>query len=333
MSATALASPVPTLRRRAAAALATLALLAAAALGAPAARADAPDELRIDYATYNPVSLVLREQGLLERALAEDGIRVRWVQSLGSNKALEFLNAGSLDLGSTAGGAALLGHVNGQPIVAVHAFSQPEWASLVVRGDSPLRGVAELRGKRIAVTRGTDPHIFLLRALAEVGLGEDDVRLVLLQHADGRAALLRGDVDAWAGLDPLTAAAELEHGARLLHRDPGFNSWGVLNARTAFAEAHPALLARVLAAYAEARDWALANPEALRALLVRETGLDDAVVARQLERTRLDTGPLDAAPRAAILGAGRALQAAGVIEAGVDVDAHVEALLRAPAAR
>jgi sulfonate transport system substrate-binding protein len=306
----------------------TIAAAALALAGAPTAwAADPPEEIRVDWATYNPVSLVLREQGLLEQGLAERGIAVRWVHSQGSNKALEYLNAGSLDFGSTAGGAALLGRLNGNPIRSVLVYSQPEWASLVVRGDSTLASLADLRGKRIAVTRGTDPHIFLLRSLATVGLTEGDVTLVLLQHADGRTALLRGDVDAWAGLDPLTAAAEIEHGARLLYRNPAFNSGGVLNVRSAFADAHPELVDTVLAAYAQARDWALANPDALRALLARETGLTEDVVARQLVRTRLDTGPVDAAVAAQIAAAGAALRAAGVIEADADIDAGVAALV------
>lgn len=310
------------------------ALAALALLALPAAHAaDPPAELRLDWATYNPVSLVLREQGTLERRLADRGIGVRWVQSLGSNKALEYLNAGSIDFGSTAGGAALLGRINGNPIRGVHVYSQPEWASLVVRGDSPLESLADLRGKRIAVTRGTDPHIFLLRALATVGLGERDVQLVLLQHVDGRTALLRGDVDAWAGLDPLTAAAELEHGARLLYRNPDFNSGGVLNVREAFAAGHPDLVREVLAAYAEARDWALAHPAELTALLARETQLPEAVVARQLQRTRLDTGAVDAAFEAQVAAAGRALQAAGVIAADVDLDASLARLFAGADAR
>ncbi len=86
--------------------------------------------MRLDWATYNPVSLVLKDKGLLEKALVPQGIMVRWVQSLGSNKALEFLNAGSIDFGSTAGAAALLARINGNPIKAVYAFSRrngPRW--------------------------------------------------------------------------------------------------------------------------------------------------------------------------------------------------------------
>ena len=127
------------------------------------------------------------------------------MQSLGSNKALEFLNAGSIDLGSTAGAAALLGRINGNPIQAVYVYCKPEWTALVTRPDTGIGKVEDLKGKRIAVTKGTDPYIFLLRALDGAGLAPADVQLVLLQHDQGRLALERGDVDAWAGLDPMMA--------------------------------------------------------------------------------------------------------------------------------
>ena len=103
------------------------------------ARAAEPSEIRIDWATYNPVSLVLKEQGLLEQEFAKDKIGVRWVQSLGSNKALEFLNAGSIDFGSTAGAAALIGKINGNPIRSVYVYSRPEWTALVTMKDSPIQ--------------------------------------------------------------------------------------------------------------------------------------------------------------------------------------------------
>src|SRR5262249_26630012 len=110
----------------AAAAGAAVSPLASFAFGRPARAADKPSEIRIDWATYNPVSMVLKEQGLLEKEFAKDGIGVRWVQSLGSNKALEFLNAGSIDFGSTAGSAALLSKINGNPIKSIYAYFPPE---------------------------------------------------------------------------------------------------------------------------------------------------------------------------------------------------------------
>lgn len=302
---------------------------AALVLGlAPAAlAADPPKEIRIDWATYNPVSLILRDQKILEQEFAKDGITIRWVQSAGSNKALEFLNAGSLDFGSTAGAAALLGRINGNPIRSIYVYSRPEWTALVTRGDSAIAKPADLKGKTIAVTRGTDPHIFLVRALAEAGLTEKDVKLVLLQHADGRLALQRGDVDAWAGLDPIMASAEIENGAKLFYRKPEANTWGILNTRESFAKDHPEIVARVLGAYEKARAVALADKATLTASLVAATKLPAPVIERQLERTELTHSRIGNAQRETIVAAGLALQQAGVIKADVDVTKTVADLV------
>lgn len=304
---------------------AVLAGLLAAPMVVRAAWAN-PREIRVDYATYNPLSLLIRERGWLEAALEAEGVSVRWVFSAGSNKALEFLNAGSLDIGSTAGAAALVARINGQPVKAVGVFSKPEWTALVARPGG-VAAPGDLKGKRVAATRGTDPHIFLVRALAGAGLTERDVRVVPLQHADGRLALARGDVDAWAGLDPMMAAAEIENGAVLFHRDPEANSWGILDTREAFAASHPRLVGIVLAVYERARRHALAHPTELARTLAREAKLADAVVARQIERTDLGHARIGEAQAATIRAAGEALQAAGVLPRSADVAAATAALV------
>jgi len=290
--------------------------------------ADKPKEIRLDWATYNPVSLVLKEQGLLEKEFAKDGIAIRWVQTLGSNKALEFLNAGSIDFGSTAGSAALLAKINGNPIKSIYVFSRPEWTALVTRKDSSIKTVADLKGKRVAVTRGTDPHIFLVRALLDAGLTEKDITPVLLQHPDGKTALIRGDVDAWAGLDPMMAQAEVEDGAKLFYRNAGYNTWGILNVREEFLKDHPDLVRRVLAIYEEARKYSLANYGEEKRVFIAATKLPEAVVDKQLkERTELTHSRIGAPQRDSILAAGLALQQAGVIKADVDVKAAVDSLI------
>src|SRR4051812_16509121 len=290
--------------------------------------ADKPKEIRIDWATYNPVSMVLKEKGLLEKEFAKDGISIRWVQTLGSNKALEFLNAGSIDFGSTAGSAALLAKINGNPIKSIYVYSQPEWTALVTTKDSKIARIEDLKGKRVAVTRGTDPHIFLVRALQSVGLTEKDITPVLLQHPDGKTALIRGDVQAWAGLDPMMAQAEVEDGARLFYRNKGANTWGILNVREEFLKDHPDLVKRVLAVYEEARKYSLANYGELKNVFIAATKLPDAVVDKQLkERTELTHSRVGAPQRESILAAGLALQQAGVIKADVDVKATVDSLI------
>src|ERR1700745_1903982 len=147
-------------------------LLLAAALMLPAGAllaADKPKDIRIDWATYNPVSILLKDKGLLEKELARDGIAVTWVQTVSSANALQFLNAGSIDFGSTAGAAALVARINGNPIKAIYVYSRPEWTALVTTRDSKINTVADLKGKKVAMVRGTDPHIFLVRALLTAG--------------------------------------------------------------------------------------------------------------------------------------------------------------------
>jgi sulfonate transport system substrate-binding protein len=289
--------------------------------------ADRPKEIRLDWATYNPVSIVLKERGLLEKEFAKDGIAIRWVQTLGSNKALEFLNAGSIDFGSTAGSAALLAKINGNPIKSIYVFSRPEWTALVTK-DPSIKKIEDLKGKRVAVTRGTDPHIFLVRALQSVGLTEKDITPVLLQHPDGKTALIRGDVQAWAGLDPMMAQAEVEDGATLFYRNAAANTWGILNVREEFAKDHPDLVRRVLAVYEDARKHSLANYDEVKTAFIAVTKLPGAVVDKQLkERTELTHSRIGAPQRESILAAGLALQQAGVIKADVDVKKAVDDLI------
>jgi sulfonate transport system substrate-binding protein len=150
----------------------------------------------------------------------------------------------------------------------------------------------------------------------------------LLQHADGKTALIRGDVDAWAGLDPMMAQAEIEDGARLFFRKPDANTWGILNVREPFLKDHPDIVRRVLATYEEARKYSVANYDELRKSLVAATKLPDAVVDKQLkERTDLTYSRIGAPQRESILAAGLALQQAGVIDARTDVMAALDALI------
>ena len=245
-------------------------------------------ELAIDWATYNPLSLVVKDQGLIEKALG-DSVAVEWVQSAGSNKANELLRSGSIDVGSTAGAAALLARANGSPIQVIDIYSQPEWSAIVVGADSTITDVAELKGTSVAATKGTDPYFFLLQALAEAGLTIDDVEVQNVQHADGRALLEGGSVQAWAGLDPIMAAAQVESGAKLIYRNVDFLSYGFLNATEDFINNHPDVAQVVVDAYEEARIWALENPEELAQLLADAASIDIEVARTVIEeRSNLD---------------------------------------------
>jgi sulfonate transport system substrate-binding protein len=299
--------------------------LGAAPLAARAA--DAPRELTLDYAYYSPASLVLRRFGWLEKDLEPAGRTVRWVQSLGSNRALEFLDSGAVDFGSTAGLAAVLARANGNPVKAVYVFSRPEWTALAVGRDSPLASVKDLKGRKVAATKGTDPYLFLLRSLREFGLTRNDVQIVHLQHPDGRTALEQGRVDAWAGLDPHLAASQLEAGSRLIYRNLAFNTYGFLNVSEKFAAQNPQDVRRVLSAYERARHWILANADAAADLLAEEARLAAPVARLQLQRTDFSHALIGTEHIQALQAAAPILVEEKLVKPGTDVDRAIVELV------
>ncbi|MDU8360306.1 MULTISPECIES: aliphatic sulfonate ABC transporter substrate-binding protein [Pseudomonas syringae group] len=285
----------------------------------------APAEVKLDYAYYSPVSLVLKHFGWLEKALPDS--KVGWVLSQGSNRSLEYLNSGGVDFASSASLAAVLSRANGSPIKSVYVYSRAEWTALLVRKDSPYKTIADLKGKKIAATKGTDPYLFTLRALQQAGLKKDDVELVHLQHPDGRTALEKGDVDAWAGLDPHMAASEVQAGSRLLYRNKDFNSYGVLSVTEKFAKEHPQTIETVLSAYEKAREWSVKHPDELAELLAKESGLPLDVAKLQLTRTDLSTPQLSGKDVASSKGAAPILVSEELVRRGVNVDQVIDQLI------
>ena len=282
--------------------------------------AEIPKIINIDYAYYNPVSLLMKDRGSLEKAFKKDNIKIRWVLSLGSNKALEYLNGGSIDFGSTAGASAVIGRANGIPIKAIYVYSKPEWTALVTNKNSGITGIKDLVGKRVAVTRGTDPHIFLLQALDSVGLTEKDIKPVLLQHPDGYRALVSGQVDAWAGLDPHMAKGELETQTPLFYRNADLNTYGILNVREEFSTKYPLLVKKVLKIYEENRLHAIKNPNELKQSLIKAVKLSGAVAQKQLnERTDITNPNIGPKQINTFLTAGNILQKIGIIKASVSI--------------
>ena len=285
-----------------------------------------PNTLKLDYAYYAPTSLVVKEQKLLEKALPKT--EIKWVFSQGSNRSLEYLNSGSVDFASTAGLAAVLSRANGSPIKTVYIQSQPEWTALVVAKNSQIKSLKDLKGKKIAATKGTDPFLFTLQALDTVGLNKRDVQLVHLQHPDGKTALERGQVDAWAGLDPLMASAQVQSGAKLLYRNIGFNSYSVLSVKESFTQQSPEAIEAVIKAYEQARKWAKANPEKLAELLARESKLPLNVAKLQLSRTNFDQNIPSAKQIAALQKSGSILNEEDLVRKGTNVNQVVTQLFK-----
>lgn len=288
------------------------------------ARAALPNEITIDYAYYSPLSLLLKTSGALGQVLPNT--KVNFVLSQGSNKALEFLRGRSIVLGSAAGSAALLARANGTPVQTVYVNDHAETTALVTKNASSIHAVADLKGRKVAVTPGTEPYAFLLQALAGAGLQPADITIVPLQHPLGRAALDRGDVDAWAGLDPFMAEAELHSGDRLFYRNPAIITPNVLIVRQDYAARQPELIFKLLQAYEIVRKQALADPNLLVEALVSEASLPRDVAARELARQSFTNPVLDAQAAAKIAADGRIFQKFGFIKPDVDIDKTVAAL-------
>ncbi|MDN7245608.1 aliphatic sulfonate ABC transporter substrate-binding protein [Planococcus shenhongbingii] len=281
----------------------------------------------LDYAYYSPTSLALKEFGWAEEVFEKEGIEVEWVLSQGSNKALEFLNSKSVDFGSTAGAAALIAKSNGSPIESVYIYSKPEWTALVATEDSPIKTVEDLKGKKVAATLGTDPYIFLLRSLQEAGLSSKDLEIVNLQHADGANALLTGQVDAWAGLDPHMARVEVDSGANLFSRDHDKNTYGTLNVRSEFAEQNPEAVEKVIEVYEKARKWVVENPDEAAEILAKEADMELEVAKKSIERNDFsDPIPGDKQIEA-LEEAGAVLKSENVIKGDADIEKTVSELI------
>lgn len=292
---------------------------------ASSAFAAIPTTLKLDYAYYAPTSLIVKDQKLLEKTLPNT--QIKWVFSQGSNRSLEYLNSNSIDFASTAGLAAVLSRANGSPIKTVYVQSQPEWTALVIAKNSPIKSLKDLKGKKIAATKGTDPFLFTLQALDTVGLSKRDVQLVHLQHPDGKTALERGQVDAWAGLDPLMASAQIQSGAKLLYRNVGFNSYSVLSVKEDFAKQSPEAVEAVIKAYEQARKWAKANPDKVAALLAQESKLPLPVAKLQLSRTNFDQSIPSATQAQALKRSGKILTEEDLVRKGTNVNQVVDQLL------
>ena len=199
-------------RRRLLGALSAAAL--AAALPRPARAAS--DTLRIGYQKYGTLVL-LKAQGTLEKRLAPLGIQVKWAEFPGGPQLLEALNVGSVDFGTTGETPPIFAQAAGADLQYVaYEPPAPKGEAIVVAKDSPLKSVKDLKGKRVALNKGSNVHYLLVKALEKAGLKYEDVQTVFLNPSDARAAFERGSVDAWVIWDPFLAAAEHQLGARQL---------------------------------------------------------------------------------------------------------------------
>lgn len=298
-----------------------------------AAQGTIPKEIRLDFAYYSPPALVAKKFGWMEEEFKPDGTNIKWVFSQGSNNSLEYLNSGSSDFASTSGISALVARANGFPVKMVYILNTNEASALMVPKDSPIKSVADLKGKKVAATKGTDPFFFLLRTLNANKMSRDDVEQVHLQHPEGLQAMLRGSVAAWAGLDPHMAAGEVNNGIRPIYRNVAFSSYVPLNTTEKFIKDHPQALERVLKVYERARKWILDNPDETARIVAAESRQSYEVIKQNFTRANFTKPVPDAMHIDTIRETLPILQSEGIIKRDRDPNAVLNSLVDASFAR
>ncbi|MFF7706481.1 aliphatic sulfonate ABC transporter substrate-binding protein [Pseudomonas sp. NPDC007930] len=220
------------------------------------------ETLRIGYQKYGTLVL-LKARGTLEKRLAEQGVQVQWTEFPGGPQLLEGLNVGSIDFGVTGETPPVFAQAAGADLLYV-AYEPPAPTSeaLLVPKDSPIKTLADLKGKKIALNKGSNVHYLLVQVLAKAGLKYTDIQPVYLPPSDARAAFERGAVDAWVIWDPYQAAAEQQLQARTLQDGTGLvdNHQFYLATRT-YAQAHPKVVSTLIDEVRSVGEWAKGNPQ------------------------------------------------------------------------
>ncbi len=270
--------------------LATLGLVGAVALGyllsLPVAQAQTRGELRIGYQKSASLFVLQKAQGTLEKRLAPLGVSLKWVEFPAGPQLLEGLNLGSVDVGFVGEAPPIFAQAAGAKFVYIgYDPAAPQAEAIVVPKTSAIKTVAELKGKKVALNKGSNVHYLLVKVLEKHGLKYTDIQPVFLAPADARAAFEKGAVDAWAIWDPFLAAAEKQIGARILADGTGVvNNYAYYLAERGFVEKHPEVIKALFEDLVERGRWLKANPKQAAALIAPLQGLDADVVEVNLRR-------------------------------------------------
>jgi len=263
---------------------AILSIVAGVALAsANAAIAQTPsDQIRIGYQKSSTLTAILKTNGELEKALAALGVRVSWHEFTSGLPLLEAINTGNVDFGAdVADTVPLFAQAAGAKLAYVAEESaSPSAQAILVAADSPIKTLADLKGRKVAVTKGAGSHFLLLATLAKAGLSFKDISPAYLTPADGRAAFIGGNVDAWVAWDPFLTSAQRQSKARIL--SDGGNGLASYKryymSSAAYADRRGDVLNAIFGKLDETGKWVKAHPKDAATLLAGLWGIDAATV-------------------------------------------------------
>ncbi|MCE5363236.1 sulfonate ABC transporter substrate-binding protein [Pseudomonas anguilliseptica] len=263
----------------------SLVALFAAAISFGAITQAQAETLRIGYQKYGTLVL-LKAKGTLEKRLAEQGVEVKWTEFPGGPQLLEGLNVGSVDFGVTGETPPVFAQAAGADLVYVaHEPPAPTGEAILVPKDSSIQSVAELKGKKVALNKGSNVHYLLVRALEDAGLKYSDIQPVYLPPADARAAFERGSVDAWVIWDPFQSAAEHQLQARTLRDGTGLvDNHQFYLATKPYAEKNPQVIGALVEEIRGVGEWVQGNLEEATSQVAPLIGLSPEITRQAVER-------------------------------------------------
>ena len=243
------------------------------------------ETLRIGYQKYGTLVL-LKAKGTLEKRLAEQGVEVKWTEFPGGPQLLEGLNVGSVDFGVTGETPPVFAQAAGADLLYVaHEPPAPSGEAILVPKGSPIKSVAELKGKKVVLNKGSNVHYLLVRALEDAGLKYSDITPVYLPPADARAAFERGSVDAWVIWDPFQSAAEKQLQARSLRDGTGLvDNHQFYLATRSYAEQHPQVIGTLVEEIRGVGEWVKGNLDEATSQVAPLIGLSPEITRQAVER-------------------------------------------------
>ena len=267
-----------------------VALIAIGVLSQALAEGQPLKQLNIGFQKANILAL-LKARGTLDEALKKQGIAIRWTEFTAGPQMLEGLNIGSIDLAATGDAPpAFAQAAKADLIYLAHNIPNPKTEAILVPKDSTIQSVADLKGKRVALNKGSDVNYLLVEALKKAGLSYHDITPVYLVPSDARAAFQRGSVDAWVIWDPFYAEVETNAGARRLQNAEGIvPHYTFYLASRRFAQDHPDIAKLIIEQLAQLSTWANGHHDEVAQALSKSTGLPQPIWLRALARMPFGT--------------------------------------------
>lgn len=269
--------------------------LALLLLPVPEAKAQTKSELRIGYQKSASLFVLQKAQGTLEKKLAPLGFGVKWVEFPAGPQLLEGLNVGAVDVGYVGEAPPIFAQAAGAQFV-YFGFdpAAPRAEAILVTKDSPIRSVADLKGRRVALNKGSNVHYLLVKQLEKHGLKLSDIQPVYLAPADGRAAFESRNVDAWVIWDPFQAAAEKATGARVLADGTGgvVNNYQYYLGARNFVTKNPKVIEALFEDSVAQGIWLKKNLRQAAELIAPLQGLPVEVVELALQRYEFNVKPI-----------------------------------------